>query len=80
MVYVDDVNILGGSVHTVKENTEVLIVSVFISKEIGLAVNDEKTKYIAMSRDKNARQNRNIRIDNKSTEMMEQFKYLGTNI
>ena len=80
MVYVDDVNILGGSVHTVKENTEVLIVSVFISKEIGLAVNDEKTKYIAMSRDQNARQNRNIRRDNKSTEMMEQFKYLGTNL
>ena len=31
MVYADDVNILGGSVHTVKENTKALVVS---SKEI----------------------------------------------
>jgi len=27
MVYADDVNILGGSVHTVKENAETLIVA-----------------------------------------------------
>jgi len=27
LVYVDDVNILGGSVHTVKENTKALIVA-----------------------------------------------------
>jgi len=35
LVYVD-VNILGGSVHTVKENTEALVV---VSKETGLEVN-----------------------------------------
>ena len=35
-VYADDVNILGGRVHTVKENTETLLVA---SKEIGLEVN-----------------------------------------
>jgi len=35
LVYVDGVNILGGNVHTVKENTEVLL---FASKEIGLEV------------------------------------------
>ena len=34
--YADDVNILGGSVHTVKENVEALLVS---AKEIGLEVN-----------------------------------------
>jgi hypothetical protein len=34
LVYADDVNILGGSVLTVKENAEALIVS---SKEIGLS-------------------------------------------
>jgi hypothetical protein len=33
---VDDVNILGGSVHTVKENAEPLVVA---TKEIGLEVN-----------------------------------------
>jgi len=34
--YVDDVNILGGSVHTAKENAEALVVA---SKETGLEVN-----------------------------------------
>jgi len=33
LAYADDVNILGGSVHTVKENVEVLVVA---TKEIGL--------------------------------------------
>jgi len=32
LVYADDVNILGGSIHTIKENAEALIVA---SKEIG---------------------------------------------
>jgi len=47
VVYVDDVNILGGSVHTVKENAEALVVA---SKEIGLEVNADKTKYIVVLR------------------------------
>ena len=41
LVYVDDVNILGGSIHTVKENAETLIVA---SKEIRLEVNADKTR------------------------------------
>jgi len=51
LVYEDDVNILGGSVHNIKENAEVLEVD---SKEIGLEVNADKTKYMVMSRDQNA--------------------------
>ena len=39
LVYADDVNILEGSVHTIKKNAEALVVS---SKEFGLAVNAEK--------------------------------------
>jgi hypothetical protein len=46
LVYADDVNILGGSVHAIKKNTEALVVT---SKEIGLEVNAEKTKYMVMS-------------------------------
>ena len=41
-MYADDVNILGGSIHTVKEKAEALVVA---SKEIGLEVNADKTKY-----------------------------------
>ena len=52
LVSADDVNILGGSVHTVKKNAEALVVA---SKEIGIEVNVDKTKYMVMSRDQNAR-------------------------
>ena len=48
LVYADDVNILGGSVHIIKETTETFIVA---SKEIGLRVNADKNKYMVMSRD-----------------------------
>jgi len=51
LVYADDVNMLWGSIRTIKENTEALAVA---SKEIGLEVNVDKTKYMVMSRDQNA--------------------------
>jgi hypothetical protein len=51
LVYADDANILGAIVHTIKKNTEASIVA---SKETGLEVNAEKTKYMVMSRDQNA--------------------------
>ena len=42
---------MGGSVHTIKKNTEALEVS---SNETGLEVNAEKTKYMSMSWDQYA--------------------------
>ena len=45
LAYADDVNILGGSVHTVKENAEALVAA---TKEIGLEVNADKTKYMVI--------------------------------
>jgi len=51
LVNANDVNILGGSVHTIQENPEVLVVA---TKEIGLEVNADKTKYMVMSQDQNA--------------------------
>ena len=48
--YADDVNILGGSVVTVKKNEEALVTA---TKEIGLEVNAHKPKYMTMSRDQN---------------------------
>ena len=52
---------MGGSLHTTKENAEGLIVA---SKEIGLEVNADETKYMVMSRDQNAGQSHSMKIDN----------------
>jgi hypothetical protein len=53
LVYADDVNLLGDNIDTIKE-TGTLIEA---SKEIGLEVNTEKTKYMLLSRHQNAEQN-----------------------
>jgi hypothetical protein len=45
MVYADNVNILGRSVHTIKENAGGVVVA---NKEIGLEVNADKTMYMVM--------------------------------
>jgi hypothetical protein len=68
---------LGGSLHTIRNNTEALLIA---SKEIGLEVNAEKTKYMVMSRDQNAGQNGYIQKGNESFETVEQFKYLETTL
>ena len=38
------------------------------------------SKYMFMSRDQNAGQNHNVRIDNSTFERVEEFKYLGTTL
>jgi len=49
-------------------------------KETGLEVNADKTKYMVMSRDKNAERSYSIKIENSSFERVDQFKYLGKNL
>jgi len=75
LVYADDVNVLGGSVHTIKENTETLVVA---GNEIGLEVIADKTKYMVMSRDQNAGRSHSMKTDNSSFQRVEEFIYLGT--
>ena len=74
LVYTDDVNILGGSVHTVKENAESLVVA---CKETGIEVNFNNSKYMVRSRDQNAGRSHSIKIDNIALERVEEFIYLG---
>ena len=45
LVYADDANILGGSVHTIKKNAEALVVA---SKDTGLEVNADNTQCMIM--------------------------------
>jgi hypothetical protein len=71
------VNLLGDNIDIIKKNTETLVDA---SKEVGVEVNTEKTKYMLMSRHQNAGQNHYIKIANRYSENVAQFKYLGTNI
>ena len=48
------------------------------TKEIGLEVSADKTKYMVMSRDRNAGRGHSVKIDNNPIERVEEFKYLGT--
>jgi biotin operon repressor len=59
LAYADDLNILGANIDTIKKNIETVIDS---SKEVGLEINVEKTKYKLLSHQQNIGQNRDIKI------------------
>ena len=71
LFHADDVNILGGGIHTLKENAEALVPA---TREIGLEVSADKTKYMVVSRDQSAGRNHNVRIDNSTFERVDELK------
>jgi len=74
LVYAD-VNIVGGSIHTVKKINEALVVA---SKQNDLEVNADKTNYTVMSQDQNAGRRHSVTTDDvplngwKSSDIWEQ--------
>jgi hypothetical protein len=77
LVYADDVNLLGDSVNTIKENSETLLQA---SRDIGLEINAEKKKYMILTRPPNSGQDQNKTIANESFEKVAKFNYLGTTL
>ena len=58
---------MGGTIYTINENAEALIVA---SKKTGLEVNADKTMYMIMSLDQNAGRSQSIKIHNSSFERL----------
>jgi sorting nexin-29 len=77
LAYAEDVNTVGEHTDNIKEHTEALFDA---SKEVGLEVNPEETKYMLMSHSQRIGQKRSIKIANRSFEDVVKFKYLGTKL
>jgi len=77
LAYADDVNILRGSVDTLKKNAEALGAA---TKETGLEVIAHKTKYMTVSREQNTGRIHSMKFGNISIEGVEKFKYFGTTL
>jgi hypothetical protein len=65
------------NIDTIKENTETLIDA---SKEVGLEINIEKSKYMLLSHHQNLGQNRDTKIGDRFFENVSQFKYMDTTV
>jgi hypothetical protein len=77
LVYANNVNLFGCCVNTINENSETHLDA---SRNTGLEIHAEKTKYTIMPRHLNSGQNHNIRIANESFAKVAKFKYLGTTL
>jgi hypothetical protein len=60
--------------YTVWKGTEAVLDA---SKQVGLEVNPEKTKYMLLSRSQKVGQKHSIKIGNRSFEDVAKFKYVG---
>lgn len=75
--YADDLNIIGRSVAAVKEAYGKLEES---AKEIGLAINKEKTKVMAVTPGIPTSLGNNLDMGNHNLEVVQSFKYLGSTV
>jgi hypothetical protein len=75
--YANDFNIVGENLDTIQRNTKALLDA---SKEFGLEVNPEKTKYMLVSRCQKAGQRQSVNIANRSFENVAKLKYLETTL
>jgi hypothetical protein len=64
---------VGKNIYTIK----ITKAQLYATKEVGLEVNQENTKYMLVSRCQKEGQRQSIKIGNRSFESVAKFKYLG---
>jgi hypothetical protein len=73
LAYADYANPLGDNINTIEKKTQTLTDA---SKEVGLGINIEKSKYVLLSRHQNVAKNWDIEIANRSLQNVTvQIKY-----
>jgi hypothetical protein len=65
---------VGDNIDSIQRNTKALLDA---SKEVGIEVNTQKTKYMLVLMCQKAGQRQSINIGNRSFESVAKFKYLG---
>ena len=68
-------NLIGGDIRTIERNADVLLNA---CKDIGLAINTGKTKYMETGYYRGLIANKHIRIGSNSYEKIKPFKCLGS--
>jgi hypothetical protein len=76
LAYAYDVSIMGKNIGTIQKSTEAVSDA---SKEVDLEVNPEKTKYMLITRCKDAGQKHSIKTANRSFEDVAKPNYFGNN-
>ena len=71
LAYADDFNLIGDDIRTLERNADVLNAC----KDIGLAVNTGRTKYMEIGRHQGMIANEHIKIGSRSYERVKTFKY-----
>ena len=75
LAYADDIVVLGKTKEEIIQTTEKLVKA---SKSMGLYINENKTKYMMISR--NNKNTNDLLISNMKFEAVDNFKYLGVNV
>jgi len=75
--FADDADLLGRGVLAVKESFMEMDTE---AKKVGLQVSEDKTKYLTLDRKEGSRVGQNITMDEYNFEVVQSFKYLGSNI
>jgi hypothetical protein len=71
LAFADDVNLLGADIRTIERNADVLLNT---SKDIALAVNKGKTKYMEIGRHQGLMANQLITVGSNFYEKVKAFK------